>query len=67
MNGIPIYDAIYVERISMHQDCPNCNKVICEDCEIRILHEGVLDVICPNCDYSFGTSMIIDRNKENSK
>jgi hypothetical protein len=47
--------------------CPNCNKVICEDCEIRILHEGVLDVICPNCDYSFGTSMIIDRSKENSK
>ena len=25
--------------------CPNCNKDICEDCEIRILHEGVLDVV----------------------
>jgi len=47
--------------------CPNCNKVICEDCEIRILHEGVLDAVCPNCSYSFGTSMIIDRSKENSK
>jgi hypothetical protein len=46
--------------------CPNCDKVICEDCEIRILHEGVLDVVCPNCNYSFGTSMIIDRSKENS-
>jgi hypothetical protein len=25
--------------------CLNCNKDICEDCEIRILHEGVLDVV----------------------
>jgi len=32
--------------------CPNCNKVICENCEIRILHEGVLDAVCPNCNYS---------------
>ena len=47
--------------------CPNCNKVICEDCEIRILHEGELDVVCPNCNYSFGTGMIIERSKENSK
>ena len=47
--------------------CPNCNKDICEDCEIRIPHEGELDVVCPNCNYSFGTGMIIERSKENSK
>jgi ssDNA-binding Zn-finger/Zn-ribbon topoisomerase 1 len=46
---------------------PNCNKVILEDCEIRIPDAGELDVVCPNCNYSFGTGMILERGKENSK
>ena len=40
--------------------CPSCGKVICEECEIRITHDGVLDSICPNCRYSFGTSLIFE-------
>ena len=53
----PIYNAIYVERINTHQNCVlTAIEVICKDCEIRILHERVQDVVCSNCNYSFGNS-----------
>jgi hypothetical protein len=43
--------------------CANCDKIVCEDCEIRYNHDGVIDVVCPHCNYLFGSSLVIDDSK----
>ena len=52
----------------MHPDCVlTVIKLFAKTVKYECCMKGILDVICPNCNYSFGTSMIIDRSKENSK